>query len=222
MRQNQLQQGGAPNPILMLGGIALVVLIVSYMFTLTIAFIRFNLPWISLQAEIYSTVLPSVYGKEDIFLKDLNKKLSSLSDKEQAGLSADKLRLFVDLNTQRTQMTTRVLFFIVILSSSVFLFRMERKSIKRMFNPDENLTLHTDKKGVEGFIDVIGKFLPDEIKKTLIESPTPKNIADAFSLVRSTKNISNAVVARLFPENSEERILLLEYGKKKFFDREKL
>ena len=85
------------------------------------------------------------------------------------------------------------------------------KSRSRIFDVGKDTSFRTV--GVDGFLGVVGEHLGPDMIRMVRSSPTPENLAEAFTMAREKANIPCSLVGRMFPRDSRERLVLMEYGK---------
>ena len=173
---------------------------------------RFELPLLKTQSAVYS-VVSSVYEKENELLGSFTKFLNE--EYQRYGyrrINAGRARDYAHKYGRATILTTKIISVFVLVGAVFPFIRLSRAAKKKAYDRDQYITL-PDAKGVEGFIAIIGKYLPADIKERLKAEPTSENISAAFTIAREKANIPNNLAGRLFPRWSKERIAIYEYGK---------
>ena len=173
---------------------------------------RFELPLLKTQSAVYS-VVSSVYEKENELLGSF---LGLLNDEYKRHgyrrINAGRARDYAYKYGHATILTTKIISVFMLIGVAVPFIRLSRAAKKKAYDRDQYITL-PNARGVEGFIAVIGKHLPADIRERLKTEPTTEDISAAFTIAREKANIPNNLAGRLFPKWSKERIAIYEYGK---------
>lgn len=173
-----------------------------------------DLPLIRLQAKIFSRCLP---GDHQVELRKVENILR-IVDAEvgrrggYATIRTAALRKAIVAASRNTRKTARNLACAVLcLMGSLMMIRTV-KGHRGLYDSRENVRV-PERAGVEGFIRIVGRHLEPGMAERVRRSPTPENLGDAFRAARDRANIPCSTVARLFPKDAPERLVLLGYGK---------
>ena len=173
---------------------------------------RIELPVLQAQAKTYS-VAAGVYGREHAALTSLRTVINEEYKRNgYKRINAGKAREFAYRYGEKTILTSKIIALILLVAGIIPFVRSSLRARKYAYDKNQYIPI-PPVKGVEGFIMVIGKHLPDDIKERLRAEPTVENLTAAFTIAREKANIPNNIVGRLFPRWSKERFALYEYGK---------
>jgi hypothetical protein len=176
---------------------------------------RIELPLLRIQAKIYSCFpIGEDHGTELLRIENI----LAIVDAEVARtgnygrINTKALGKAMTAASRSTKSTTRILSCtLVCVLGSLVAIRTVR--VRRRLHDNRENVLVGRRQGVEGFLQVTGRYLEPDTAVHLSREPTPERLADAFSAVRAKVNIPCSVVARLFERGSRERMALLGYGK---------
>lgn len=201
------------NMFIIIGAIA--VFAVLLWFTMRSPYIlhRFELPLLKTQATVYSVFSSSIYGRERELLGSF---LGFLNDEYKKHgyrrINTSRAREYLHRYGRFTIMTSKILAAALLVGAMFPFIRAARHAKKRAYDRDQYIS-GAGMKGVEGFLDVVGKHIPPDLQERLRAEPTPENISAAFSIAREKANIPNNLAGRAFPRWSKERMAVYAYGK---------
>jgi len=201
------------NMFIIIGAIA--VFAVLLWFTMRSPYIlhRFELPFLKTQAAVYSVFSSSIYGKErellGSFLTFLNNEYKKHGYQR---INVSRAREYLHRYGRVTAMTSKILAAVVLVGIMFPFIRAARRAKKLAYDRDQYIS-GAGIKGVEGFLNVVGKHIPQDLQERLRAEPTTENILAAFSIAREKANIPNNLAGRVFPRWSNERMAVYAYGK---------
>jgi hypothetical protein len=178
---------------------------------------RFELPVLHFQASLYARVFSHPDYETELYrIRAIRNALDAEFVKRGSyeALGPDMLRKAVASSSVHTGKCTRILASISFGSFGLIITGMVMRARRRLYRTRGDVG-RLEQKGVDGFIRLVGGHLDPETIALVERCPTPGNLGHAFSIVREKVNVPCSVVARLFPRGSEERLVLLEYGKAK-------
>ncbi|HOD76062.1 MAG TPA: hypothetical protein PKJ17_08545 [Syntrophorhabdaceae bacterium] len=176
---------------------------------------RIELPLLRIQAKIYSCC-PTGEGHAMELLRIEN--ILAIVDREvgrtgnYGRISTKALGKAMTAASERTKRTTRILSCALVCALGSLVAIRSVRVRRRLHDNRENVRF-SRRKGVEGFLQVAGRYLEPDMAVRLGSAPTPEKLADAFGVVRAKVNMPCSVVARLFERGTRERMALLQYGK---------
>jgi hypothetical protein len=176
---------------------------------------KIELPLLRIQAKIYSCC-PIGEG-QGMELRRIEHIIAIVdTEVERTGnysrINAGALRKATVAASGRTKGTGRVLTCILLCGVGSFVAIRTARVRGRLYDSRENVRVPR-RMEIEGFLGMTGRYLEPDTAACLKKAPTPENLADAFSSVRTKVNMPCSVVARLFKPGTPERMALLGYGK---------
>ncbi len=178
---------------------------------------RVELPVLQAESNIFGYCLSDRdYEIESQAMKNIRDVLDAEFAKrhDYSAIKTDVLRKVIKDASARTRNCTCIVTCVLMgfLGSIVIIGSVKARN--RLYERRENIHPF-QQKGIEGFVRLVGTYLGPDMVRQVRKSPTPQNLADAFHAVRERTNIPCSVAARLFPRETKERMILLEYGKAK-------
>ncbi len=198
-------------------GLAILALLTFFALRSTIVLHRITLPSLHFQASLYARLFSCPDYEIELYrIRSVRDTLDAeLARKgSYAGIRKDVLEKAVESSSGHTTACTRFIAAVFLGSGGLLITVNVMRARRRLYGTRKDTRL-PGKKGIEGFIGVVGAHL-DPGMITLIEKyPTADNLGHAFRMAREEVNIPCSIAARMFPEGSGERLAILEYGKAK-------
>lgn len=213
MERNEAK--GSDSIVYMIASMGIIALLACIASRSVIVLHRIELPALSFQANLYSHIFAGPeYDAELSRMQKITNVLNTEFAKKDnySTIRTSVLRDIVRSSSVHTRNRTCVLSSALLGLFGLLITGTTMKTRRRLYQTRNDIR-SLRKRGVEGFIRLVGQHLSPDSAESVKRSPDPENLARAFEEVREKVNIPCSVVARLFPRNSKERMALLAYGK---------